>query len=199
MSYPRLGDYAMYPRGSAAPSGTWQEDWNPGDTLYADPFAYTSPNYYYDPELGGFFDVIAAPFKLAAKGVVEVGKTAIAVAPKAAVGFLTGGIPGVIAAGGTALISRWTKASPEERAQIEAQVMTNIANTDPYGSGQYRTPTQAAADSVWNAALYRGGQMVAATPSGQAAIKQEVLAKIKPFIIPAALIGGVVLFKLLKK
>lgn len=198
MSY--VGDYAMFPKGARSPSGTWEAGWDPGDTGYQDPFAYVSPNFRYDPELGGIFDVIAAPFKTIGKGAYEFGKTVVKAAPTAATGLLMGGIPGLIAAGGSSLIAQWTQASPEERARIEAQVVSNIANQSAYGSGAYGDPIQAAASSVWSAARYRAGELIAQTPEGQAAIQRQAglmaVEKAKglaPWLLPAAIVGGVLL------
>lgn len=199
--YPKLGDYAMYPSGASSPSGTWQKGWDPGDTGYLNPYGYISPNFMYDPELGGIFDVIATPFKAigkgaaaVGKGVYTVGKEVVKTVPAAGMGLVTGGIPGMIAAGGANLIARWTKASPEEKAMIEAQVMENLANQQAY-SGQYSDPYQQAADAVYRAGLSRGGQMIARTPEGQAAIKSEFIEQLKPLLIPGLLLGGALLLK----
>ena len=66
---------------------------------------------YYDPQLGGFFDIITAPFKAgakvvsgAAKGVYQVGKFAVRKIPTAAVGFAAGGPVGAAAAVGASIV-----------------------------------------------------------------------------------------------
>ena len=193
-----LDDYARYPHGVTHPSGTLPALWSPGDTSYANPYGFHAPNPYYDPELGGFFDVITAPFKAVVKvGKFVGGKVVIPVVkglPKIAAGFAVGGIPGVIAAGGATLISAWTKATPQQQARIETAVIEQIANTSPYGTGPYGDSAAIAADAVWRTALGRGGEMIAATPEGRAGIarqaKTDIGSYLKPAIIPIALIAG---------
>lgn len=192
-----FGDYALYPHGVTYPSGTWAPGWTPGDTSQYG--YYSSPNFYTDPQLGdmgGFFDVITAPFKLAVKGVKAVGKhvvvPVIKTIPKAAAGFAVGGVPGLIAAGGSSLIATWSKASPQQKQRIEAAVMERIANTSAYGSGPYGDSTSAAADAVWNAALMRGGDIFAGTTTGKRVIRQQIQQRMAPFLLPAALVVGAI-------
>lgn len=157
--------------------------------------------------LEGFpFNVIAAPFKAGFK-VAKFGvKTAIKVAPAAAIGFLTAGPVGMATGIGTRLL----RGSGGNVSQATAQLPTTGTGSPGFWAGPNATYSQApqvqgagtpradtSVSSVLNLLrdelLAAGGRAVAQTPQGREAIQQQVTGDIGRYMLPLAIGGGALL------
>lgn len=199
-----LGDISKFPARTYWPSGTWTDAWSPGHTGIREAGIFTSPNPYKDPYLGemeGIFGDIWGGVKSVAGTVYGAGKAIVTSVPAAATGFVTGGIPGAVAAGGASAVSKFLAKSPEEQERIRQQLAAEeLEERVPAYSQQYPDSISNAATQVYNRAraelLRRGGEAVARTPEGRAAIAQTVQADIWSGIKPALpfiAIGGLLL------
>lgn len=188
-----LGDISKFPDGAYWPSGTWVGQWSPGHTGLRNAGVFTSPNPYKDPYLGemeGIFGDIWGGIKTVGGTIYSAGKAVVTSVPTAAVGFVTGGIPGAIAAGGARAVSTFLAKSPEEQERIRQQLAAaEIEERVPAYTQQYPDSISNAATQVYDAAraemLRRGGEAIARTPEGRAAISQTVQADIWTGLKPA--------------
>lgn len=199
-----IGDISRYPQGAYWPSGTWVSDWSPGHTGLRKDGIFTSPNPYKDPYLGemeGIFGDIWGGIKTVGGTVYGAGKAIVTSVPAAAVGFVTGGIPGAIAAGGASAVSKFLAKSPEEQERIRQQLAADeLENRVPAYQQQYPDSISNAAQQVYEQArqemLRRAGEAVASTPEGRAAIAGQVQTDIwtglKP-VLPFIAIGAALL------
>lgn len=199
-----LGDISKYPNGAYWPSGTWVGAWSPGHTGFREAGVFTSPNPYKDPYLGemeGIFGDIWGGIKTVAGTVVKAGTSIVKSVPAAATGLVTGGIPGAIAAGGASAVSNFLAKSPEEQERIRQQLAAEeLEERVPAYTQQYPDSISNAATQVYTQAraelLRRGGEAIASTPEGQAAIAQrlqtDIWSQVKP-ILPFVAIGTALL------
>lgn len=153
----------------------------------------------YGSGLEGIFSVLAAPFKVGAKVVSGAVKTAVRVAPAAAIGFLTAGPAGAVAGIGTRLI----RGTGGNVAQATQQAVASQGVWNPTQSTSWN-PTQAAPapsgtsmsdvlNMLKNELLATGGRLVAETPQGAAAIRERVSGDIGRYMLPIAIGGGALL------
>ena len=189
-----IGDISRYPQGAYWPSGTWVDKWSPGHTRVRQDGMFTSPNLYKDRYLGepmeGIFGDIWGGVKSVGGTIYGAGKAIVTSVPAAAVGFVTGGIPGAIAAGGASAVSKFLAKSPEEQERIRQQLAAEeLENRVPAYQQQYPDSISNAATQVYNAAraelLARGGEAIARTPEGRAAISSTVQSDIWTGLKPA--------------
>jgi hypothetical protein len=119
--------------------------------------ARTVGPYSYDPNLGGFWDVVTAPFKAgakvvtgAAKGAYQVGRFAVRKVPQAAIGFATAGPVGAAAAVGASIVRDLARRGGGQPGQAGAYPTAYPAE---YGYGPNTLPAFA---SPWqgNAGAY---------------------------------------------
>lgn len=163
----------------------------------------------YGSGLEGIFSVLAAPFKLGARAVGGVVKTAVRVAPAAAIGFLTAGPAGAVAGIGTRLI----RGSGGNVAQATQQALTTQGTWNPTQATGGWNPAHAAVAPppggtsisdvlamLKDELLATGGRMVAETPQGAAAIREQVSGDIGRYMLPVALgVGGLLLVTMLRR
>jgi hypothetical protein len=171
-----------------------------------------------DPSLEGFnpFKIIAAPFKAGFKVTKFAVKTAVKVAPRAAIGFVTAGPAGAIAGGVTALVPR--KGSSTQYTATPIQSVGTYPRSDPaynpygvaaqpYQAAQYQEPYQAPTRSVGDQVasmfnllkdelLAAGARRVAETPQGQAAIREKVSGDIGRYLLPISIGAGALILVL---
>jgi len=187
-----VGDISSFPANTYWPSGTWIDSWSPGHT--GSEGVFTSPNPYKDHQLGemeGIFGDIWGGIKSVGGAVYNVGKSVVTAIPAAATGLVTGGIPAAIAAGGAKAVSTFLNKSPQEQERIRQQLTLNEveAAVPSYQTVQYPDSIQNAAQQVYNQArgelLRRGGEAIARTPEGRAAISSTVQRDIWSGLQPA--------------
>jgi hypothetical protein len=149
----------------------------------------------------GIFGDIWGGVKTVGSTVIKAGTSIITSIPKAAAGFVVGGIPGAIAAGGSAAVSKFLAKSPQEQERIRQQLTAQeLENRVPAYQQQYPDSISNAATRVYEEAraelLRRGGEAIASTPEGRAAISRTVQADIwtgvKP-MLPFIAIGAALL------
>lgn len=182
-----------------------------------------------DPFLAGFnpFKIIAAPFKAGANVVKYGVKTAIKVAPRTAMGFLTAGPAGAAAGAASYLIPAGPEGppppdfastsfvgTPTDTGAVWATTMgppTGMPGNPyrPEASPYYARPRPAPSfkDQLANVAallkdelLAQGGRMIAATPEGQRGIREKVGGDIGRYLLPISLgLGGLFLITTLAR
>jgi len=182
--------------GSEYLDAVWEESWDPGQTSY-----YPSDGFSPDT-LEGIFGGIAKAIGGAAKAVGGAVGTVIKQVPTAVGGFLVGGPAGAVVAVGGRLVSSVTGAPLTEAEAIQYAYL-QTQNTPQYEEAYSEFSLRDFAEAQWrvarDAALAKGGELIAGTEAGQEGIRRETTARameaIQPFIIPVAVgVGALILF-----
>ena len=174
-------------------------------------WGYEQPHAYglgaFDPSLEGFnpFKIVTAPFRAGAKVVAGAAKQVIRHGPRTALGFIAGGPIGAAAALASPLIRG---GSPSQTTSYSTGIAPTTIYQNPVATSFRQTsgslvPTQQQAQQsqsivqqIRSELLRQGGQYIAGTPEGQAAIRQRVTGDLGRYMLPLAIGGGVLVLAL---